>query len=92
MPYTIARLMDLLSEAAMTFTLPATRHPIPIPILTLVILTAYQVGTAMEAPPQILFWQALILLLQTKWKHFTKQPKNCGILYSFKLHSQLTLH
>ena len=73
----------------MIFTLPTTRHPIAIPTLALVTLTAHQVGTAMEAPPPPLFWQALIFLLQTKWKHFTKQPKNCGIVYSFKLDSQL---
>ena len=84
--------MDLLLEMAMTFTLPTTRHPVAIPILTLVLLTAHQVGTALEAPPPRPFWQALIILLQTKWKHFTKQLKNCGILYSFKLHSQLILH
>ena len=92
MPYTTARLMDLLLEEAMIFTLPTTRHPIAIPTLPLVTLTAHQVGTAMEAPPPTLFWQALLLLLQTKWKHFTKQPKNCGIVYSFKLDSQLILH
>ena len=94
MPYTIARLMDLLSEEAMIFTLPTTRHPIAIRILTLVMFTGHQVGTAMEAPPPRHFWQeeAIINLHQTKWKHFTKQLKNCGILYSFKLHCQLILH
>ena len=66
MPYTTARLMDLLSEEAMIFILPTTRHPMEIPILSLVMLTAHQVGTAMEAAPPTLFWQALILLLQTK--------------------------
>ena len=58
--------MDLLSVEAMTFTLPATRHPVAIPILTLAIRTAHQVGTAMEAPSPTHFWQALIILLQTK--------------------------
>ena len=65
-PYTTARLMDLLSEMAGTFTLPTTRHPIPIPILTLAINTAHQAGTTMETPSPELFWQALIILLQTK--------------------------
>ena len=50
----------------MIFALPTTRHPIPIPLLALVMFTGHQVGTAMEAPPPTLFWQALILLLQTK--------------------------
>ena len=50
----------------MTFTLPTMRHPVDIPILTLAIPTAHQVGTAMEAPPPGHFWQALISLLQTK--------------------------
>ena len=76
-PYTTAPLliMDLLSEMALTFTLPTTRHPIAIPMPTLAILTAHQAGTAMEPPSLRHFWQALILLLQTKWKHFTKQLK-----------------
>ena len=63
--YTTARLMDLLSEA-MTFTLPTTRHPVAVPILTLAILTVHRVGTAMEAPLPRHFWQALISLLPTK--------------------------
>ena len=58
--------MDLLSVTAMTFTLSTTRHPVAVPILTLAILTAHQVGTAMEAPSPRHFWQALISLLQTK--------------------------
>ena len=70
MPYTIARLMDLLLEEAMIFTLPTyiTRHPIAIPILPLVMFTAHQVGTAMEAPSPRHFWQeeAIINLHQTK--------------------------
>ena len=50
----------------MTFTLPTTRHPVAIPMLTLVILTVHRVGTAMEAPLPRHFWQAPISLLQTK--------------------------
>ena len=64
--YSPARLMDLFSVEAMTFTLPTTRHPVAIPILPLAILTAHQVGIAMEAPSPRHFWQALIILLQTK--------------------------
>ena len=84
--------MDLLSVEAMTFTLSTTRHLVAIPVPTLAMITAHQVGTAMEAPSLRHFWQALISLLQTKWKHFTKQPKNCGIVFSFKLDSQFILH
>ena len=58
--------MDLLSEEAMTFTLSTTRHLVAVPIPTLAILTAHQVGTAVEAPSLRHFWQALIRLLQTK--------------------------
>ena len=86
--------MDLLSGEAMTFTLPTTRHPVAVPMPTLVILTAHQVGTTMETPSLRHFWQeeVIIILHQTKWKHFTKQPKNCGIEFSFKLDSQLILN
>ena len=84
--------MDLFSVEAMTFILPTTRYPVAVPIPTLAILTAHQVGTTMEAPSPRHFWQALIILLQTKWKHFTKQRKNCGIVFSFKLDRQLILH
>ena len=58
--------MNLFSVEAMTFTLPTTRHPVAVPLLTLAGLTAHQVGTAMEAPSPRHFWQALISLLQTK--------------------------
>ena len=58
--------MDLLSEGALTFTLPTTRHPVAVPILTLALLTVHRVGTAVEAPSPTHFWQALIGLLQTK--------------------------
>ena len=58
--------MDLLSEEAGTFTLPTTRHPVAVTMPTLAILTAHQVGTAMEAPSPRHFWQALISLLPTK--------------------------
>ena len=61
MPYTTVRLMDLLSEEAMIFILPTTRHPIPIPILTLAGLTAHQAGTTMETLSARHFWQGLIL-------------------------------
>ena len=50
----------------MTFTLLTTRHLVAVPIPILAINTAHQVGTAMEAPSPILFWQAPISLLQTK--------------------------
>ena len=63
-PYTTAPLMDLLSVQAMT--LPFTIHLVAIPMPTLVLLTAHQVGTAMEAPSLKHFWQALISLLRTK--------------------------
>ena len=67
-PYRIAILifMGLLLEVDMTFTLPATHHPVAVPIPTLVMLTVHQAGTAMEAPSPGHFWQALISLLQTK--------------------------
>ena len=58
--------MDLLSVEAMTLKLTTTRHPVAVPILTLAILTAHQVGTAMEAPSLRHFWQVLISLLPTK--------------------------
>ena len=66
-PYTTARLMDLLSEA-MTFILPTMRHPVAIPMPTLVILTAHQAGTTMETPSPGHFWQeeVILVLLQTK--------------------------
>ena len=60
----------------MTFTSPATHHPVAVPIPTLVMLTVHQAGTAMEAPSPRPFWQALILLPQMKKKPFTRQPKN----------------
>ena len=93
-PYTTARIMDLLSEEAMTFTLTTTRHPVAVTMPTLAILTAHRAGTTTEAPSPRHFWQeeVIIILHQTKWKRFTKQPKNCGIVFSFKLDSQLILH
>ena len=63
MPHTTARHMDLLSEQAMT--LPFTGHLVAIPIPTLAMITAHQVGTTMEAPSPRHFLQALISLLQT---------------------------
>ena len=78
-PYTTAGLMDLrLEEEAMTFTsFPITRHLVAIPIATLALLTAHQAGTKWETPSSRDFWQekVIILLLQMKWKHFTKRPK-----------------
>ena len=78
-PYTTAGLMDLrLEEEAMTFTsFPITRHLVAIPIATLALLTAHQAGTKSETPSSGDFWQekVIILLLQMKWKHFTKRPK-----------------
>ena len=76
-PYTTARLMDLLSEMAGTYTLPTRRHPVAVPLPTLVLLTAHQAGTTMETPSARHFWQEemVIILLQMKWKRFTKQPK-----------------
>ena len=50
MPYTIARLMDLLLVEAMTLELSTTRHPVVVPVLFLAILTPHQEGTAMEVP------------------------------------------
>ena len=58
--------MDLLSEEAGILPFTTTRHPVAIPILTLAIPTAHQVGTDMEPPSPTHFWQALISLLQTK--------------------------
>ena len=83
--------MDLPSEMAVTFTLPTTRHPVAIPMPTLAIITAHRAGTTTEALSPGHFWQeeVIIILHQTKWKHFTKQPKNCGIVFNFKLDSQL---
>ena len=93
-PYTTAPLMDLPSVEAMTFTLSTTPHPVGVPLPTLAGSTAHQAGTAMEAPSPGHFWkeEVMIILHQTKWKHFTKQPKNCGIEFSFKLYSQLILN
>ena len=84
--------MDLSSEEAMTFTLSTTRHPVAVPMPTLAILTAHRAGTTTQAPSPGHFWQEEVIkiLLQMKWKHFTKQPKNCGIVFNFKLDSQLT--
>ena len=86
--------MDLLSETAMTFTLTTTRRPVAVPMPTLVILTAHQVGTTMETPSLTHFWQeeVIVILHQTKLKLFTKQTKNCGIEFNFKLDSQLILN
>ena len=86
--------MDLFSEEAMTLPFTTTRHPIAVTMPTLAILTAHQADTTMETPSPTHFWQeeVIIILHQTKWKHFTKQPKNCGIVFSFKLDSQLLLH
>ena len=65
-PYTTARLMDLFSEEAMTFSLPTTRHPVAVPMPTLAILTAHRAGTATEAPSPRHFWQEEVILLQMK--------------------------
>ena len=67
-PYTTARIMDLLSEEAGTFTLPTTRHPVAVPMPNLAILTAHQAGTTMETPSPKHFWQeeVIVILLQTK--------------------------
>ena len=83
--------MDLFLEMAGTFILQTKRHPTYNLTLTLVILTAHQAGTTTEALSPGHFWQeeVIIILHQTKWKHFTKQPKNCGIVFNFKLDSQL---
>ena len=62
-PYTTARLMDLLSEEAMTFTLPTTRHLVAVPMPTLAILTAHQTGTTMEATSPGHFWQAEVIII-----------------------------
>ena len=60
--------MDLLSEEAMTFTLLTMRHLVAVPVPTLVIRTAHQTGTTMEAPSPRHFWQeeVIIILLQMK--------------------------
>ena len=60
--------MGLLSEEAMTFTLPTMRHPVAIPMPALAGLTAHQAGTTMEAPSPERFWQeeVIIILLQMK--------------------------
>ena len=52
----------------MTFTLRTTRHLAAVPMLTLAITTAHQVGTAMETPSPRHFWQGevIIILDQTK--------------------------
>ena len=67
-PYTTARLMDLLSVEAMTFTLPTTRHPVAVTVPTLAIPTAHQAGTTIEAPSPGHFWQeeVIFILLQMK--------------------------
>ena len=65
-PYTTARLMDLFSEGAGTLPFTTTRHPVAIPIPTLAMITAHQVGIAMEAISLRHLWQALIILRQTK--------------------------
>ena len=65
-PYTTARLMDLLSEEAMT--LPFTIHLVAIHMPTLAILTAHRAGITTQAPSPGHFWQeeVMIVLLQTK--------------------------
>ena len=52
----------------MTFTLRTTRHLAAVPMPTLAILTAHQVGTAMQTPSPRHFWQeeVIIILHQTK--------------------------
>ena len=67
-PYTTARIMDLLSEEAGTFSLSTTRHLEAIPLPTLAILTAPRAGTTMETPSPRHFWQkeVIVILLQTK--------------------------
>ena len=67
-PYTNARIVDLLSEEAMTLTLLTTRHPVAVPMPTLAILTAHRAGTTTEAPSPRHFWQeeVIIILLQMK--------------------------
>ena len=42
--------MDLLSEEALTFTLPTMRHPVAIPMPALAGLTAHQAGISTQAP------------------------------------------
>ena len=49
--------MDLYSEMDMTFTFPATRHPIAILTATLAGLTAHRAGTATKAPSPEHSWQ-----------------------------------
>ena len=67
-PYTTARIMDLFSVEAMTFTLPTTRHPVAVPLPTLAILTAHRAGITTQAPSPGHFWQeeVMIILLQIK--------------------------
>ena len=69
--------MDLLLDMAGTFILQTKRHPTDNLTLTLVILTAHQAGTTTETPSATHSWQeeVIVILHQTKWKHFTKQPK-----------------
>ena len=92
-PYTTAPLMDLLSVEAMTLILSTTRHPVAVPLPTLASLTAHQAGTTMEAPSPRHFWQEdiMIILHQTKWKHFTKQPNKLLYRIQLQLGSQLFL-
>ena len=80
-PYTTARLLDLFSEIPRTFTLLTTHYPAAVPILTLAILTAHQAGTTMETPSAThsCTEEMIIILFQTKWKHFTKQPKKPSV-------------
>ena len=65
-PYTTARLMDLLSVEALTFSF--TIHPVAVPMPTLAILTAHRAGITTQAPSPGHFWQeeVMIVLLQMK--------------------------
>ena len=60
--------MDLYSEEAGTLPFTTTRHPVAVPLPTLVVLTAHQAGTTMEGPSPRHFWQeeVIITLLQMK--------------------------
>ena len=60
--------MDLFSEEAMTFSLSTMRHLVVVPVPDLVIRTAHQTGTTMEAPSPGHFWpeEVISILLQMK--------------------------
>ena len=73
--YTAALAMDPHLVEAMISTLLTTPHRAHLLTQTLAILTAYQKGTAMEAPSHDHSWPEVIISDQPKLKFSMKLPK-----------------